>query len=82
MYGVIGVLNVGIAILGLFLAKRWLSRRMGPLPPGPRPLPFIGNLLDLPVGSKDWETFSRWAKEYGSCHLIITLGHGLTTPPN
>ena len=45
-----------------------------PLPPGPKPLPIIGNLLDMPT-SFNWETYHKWAKEFGmyimhSCFVI------------
>lgn len=35
------------------------------LPPGPKPLPVIGNALDIPL-KREWETLSRWAEEYGA----------------
>ena len=35
-----------------------------PLPPGPKPLPLLGNMLDLPR-KYEWETFTKWAHEYG-----------------
>ncbi len=34
------------------------------LPPGPRGLPFLGNVFDMPV-EKPWLTFKRWADDYG-----------------
>ncbi|OCH88112.1 cytochrome P450 [Obba rivulosa] len=42
-----------------------------PLPPGPKPLPFIGNALDVPV-TLPWRTYAQWAKRYGDIvHLRI-----------
>lgn len=37
------------------------------VPPGPKPLPIIGNLLDMPQ-SKPWETLTAWGREYGTLH--------------
>ena len=45
-----------------FVARR-ISKRMR-LPPGPRPLPFFGNTLQVPR-VRPWLTFSAWAKQYG-----------------
>ncbi|KDR66539.1 hypothetical protein GALMADRAFT_161961 [Galerina marginata CBS 339.88] len=41
------------------------NKRALPYPPGPRKLPVLGNLLDLPK-SFEWETYARWSKEYNS----------------
>ena len=58
-----------VAVL-LFLttvqAIRDHRRRGGlPYPPGPRPLPIIGNLLDIPK-QFSWLTYTKFAKTHGS----------------
>ncbi|TFY76167.1 hypothetical protein EWM64_g7846 [Hericium alpestre] len=67
-------LDVGLAVLGLFLVKHILSRRTaGPYPPGPKGLPVIGNVLDMPK-SQGWLTFAKWADEYGNIIHLNLLG--------
>ncbi|KAL6710489.1 hypothetical protein ACN47E_008537 [Coniothyrium glycines] len=44
----------------------WTWRRM---PPGPMPLPFVGNKFDLPK-SKPWIQFQDWSKKYGPIFTI------------
>jgi cytochrome P450 len=44
----------------------WLWLRM---PPGPTPLPFLGNKLQLPK-SKPWIQFQQWSKIYGPIFTI------------
>lgn len=42
------------------------------LPPGPIPIPFIGNKFDIPK-SQPWVQFQKWSKQYGP---IFTLWIG------
>lgn len=49
-----------IVLIWLYLMR---SRHGLPLPPGPKPLPLIGNLLDMPQ-SHAWLTFTKWRYEY------------------
>ncbi|KAH6919286.1 cytochrome P450 98A3 [Coprinopsis sp. MPI-PUGE-AT-0042] len=57
----------------LFQATRTKKSSRLPLPPGPKGFPLIGNLLDIPQ-DKPWETYSKWAKEYGDVVYFHALG--------
>lgn len=51
--------------LAVFLVVRGYRKRRGhPYPPGPRPLPLIGNLLDIPKESS-WLEYTQWSEKYG-----------------
>lgn len=45
--------------------KYWLNRSHPPLPPGPTPLPVVGNILSLDV-DRPWVTFNSWRSKYGN----------------
>jgi hypothetical protein len=51
----------------------WMNgRRQGPhLPPGPKKLPFVGNLLSMP-STLEWETFARWGEEHSMIRRTVT----------
>ncbi len=36
-----------------------------PYPPGPKRLPIIGNLLDMPSNS-EWVVYKKWSDQYGT----------------
>ncbi|KAL1945436.1 hypothetical protein VTO73DRAFT_2287 [Trametes versicolor] len=64
------------ASIAVVLALRglWLRRASkSPLPPGPRGLPLLGNLFDIPRQSA-WKTFAAWSKEYGDVVHLRVLG--------
>ncbi|KIO29658.1 glycoside hydrolase family 51 protein [Tulasnella calospora MUT 4182] len=60
-------------ILLYFLRKCWSSKPRPPLPPGPKGLPFIGNLLDFP--RKQFVlTFLQWGEQYGPITWVMVPG--------
>ncbi|KAF8999673.1 cytochrome P450 [Cyathus striatus] len=48
-------------------------RNIAPLPPGPKGLPFIGNILDFPK-SQHWVTFAQWGDTYGGMVYVNVFG--------
>ncbi|THH21540.1 hypothetical protein EW146_g50 [Bondarzewia mesenterica] len=67
----------GVALVLLALVvKSYVGRRRRnglPLPPGPRPLPLIGNVFDLPTKAP-WIAYAEWAKKYGDIMSVNALG--------
>ncbi|KAG7085476.1 hypothetical protein E1B28_003038 [Marasmius oreades] len=60
-----------VSIVASYLLLR-TSKLKAPYPPGPKGLPFLGNIFQIP-GSRQWLKFSEWAKEYGPI-LHLTVG--------
>ena len=61
------VLDILVLVSSLvaFLAIRDRQRRRGlPYPPGPRPLPLVGNLFDIPK-EFSWLTYADLSKKHG-----------------
>ncbi|ETW77258.1 cytochrome P450 monooxygenase 4 [Heterobasidion irregulare TC 32-1] len=72
----VGILDCIVLLGGAILLNGYLKRRRTsglPYPPGPLPLPLIGNVFDIPK-RKAWETYAQWAKQYGDLMSIQALG--------
>ena len=60
-----------VSSIVVFLAIRDYQKRQGlPYPPGPRPLPLIGNLFDVPK-EFSWLTYARLSEKYGKVHFAL-----------
>ncbi|KAF9805379.1 hypothetical protein IEO21_09066 [Rhodonia placenta] len=58
------VVVVLLSLLTCYLCTRWTHRKYNAYPPGPTPMPFFGNLRQLPFKDQH-ETFREWAHTYG-----------------
>ncbi|KAJ5670969.1 hypothetical protein N7507_000096 [Penicillium longicatenatum] len=70
-------LNGILGLLALYVTKRWLesTKPLGPLPPGPRPKPFVGNIADLPPpGVQDWMHWLKHKDLYGPISSLTVMG--------
>lgn len=60
------VLDILLAVISIFIAgKWWFKPSSKPVPPGPRPLPLIGNLFNVPK-TYQWKTFAEWSTRAGT----------------
>jgi len=69
----IHLLDVGLAFSGLFILWILLRPKKAPLPPGPKGLPILGNIFDMPV-DQEWLTFAKWGEEFGGLLSVSVLG--------
>ncbi|KII85530.1 hypothetical protein PLICRDRAFT_178586 [Plicaturopsis crispa FD-325 SS-3] len=67
---------VAILLVAWTYSKYKANPKRLPLPPGPKPLPLVGNIFDIPT-EQQWVTYDRWCKEYGDIIHINILGQSV-----
>ncbi|KAG1840821.1 cytochrome P450 [Suillus subalutaceus] len=71
---VVTLLYVCLAGVGVYLMMQvFVKKNHAPYPPGPRGLPLVGNIQDIPH-VKPWLTFAEWGKKYGDISHVNVLG--------
>ncbi|KDQ54081.1 hypothetical protein JAAARDRAFT_196846 [Jaapia argillacea MUCL 33604] len=63
-------LDILMGLAGIFLVNRLISSKgRPPLPPGPKGLPVIGNVFDMPK-RQFWSAFKSWGEKYGKSPIL------------
>lgn len=60
-------------IVASCIAVRYLAAPQRRYPPGPRPLPLVGNIRDVPFEHQE-KAFAKWGEKYGCPKLTSSLG--------
>ena len=63
-----GYISLALPVLVAFPLWYWVkksSKNVLPYPPGPKPYPLIGNLLDFPLNIPPWEGLKEMAEQHG-----------------
>ncbi len=67
------VVGAAVGLIMLYAIKLAFASKKHPgaLPPGPKPLPIIGNIADLPpAGCREWEHWTKHKDLYGELVLL------------
>ena len=73
---------LSIVVLVALLLREYVTsrKRRRPYPPGPKPKPIIGNVLDLPTKDAA-NVYVEWGKKYNSEPNLLVLFPSLTFGP-
>lgn len=68
-------ITAAFGTLAVILYRRWRGRHRLPLPPGPKRLPLVGNILDISYDGKHaWHVYNDWASRFGDITYIEVFG--------
>ena len=67
---IIDILVLVTSLGALLVIRDYQRRRRLPYPPGPRPLPLIGNLLDIPK-EFSWLSYAQLSKKHGMIYFSL-----------
>ncbi|KAI0451045.1 cytochrome protein [Xylaria acuta] len=72
----VGTLLLAAAtVIGVKVILSIFEKKPGPLPPGPKGLPLLGNIADLPThGEREWEHWLKHKDIYGPISSVTVLG--------
>lgn len=62
-----------LLLISKLLKQRGAAAHKLPLPPGPPPLPIVGNLLQLP-SEQPWKAYDSLIQKYGDVVYLNVLG--------
>ncbi|KAJ6473901.1 cytochrome P450 [Mycena sanguinolenta] len=75
-----------VALFALYVTSSWCRKRRD-LPPGPFPLPIVGNILDMPSAGQlhPWKSYNSWFEKYGNLvyakifqqHVVLIGSHAI-----
>ncbi|KAH6919271.1 cytochrome P450 98A3 [Coprinopsis sp. MPI-PUGE-AT-0042] len=68
-----GVLTSIAVVLGVISISYYARRTFKALPPGPKGLPLLGNVLQLPT-QEPWRVYKEWEEKYGDVIYLEALG--------
>lgn len=70
------MLQITFALLGVSLFFHYFWKKASPnLPPGPKPLPIVGNIRDMPpVGAPEYQHWLKFKDTYGPISCVTLFG--------